>query len=1197
VVEDQGQGPRREEKAGALDAGSILPTCPIVAIGASAGGIDALQALFQALPDDLPAAFVVIVHLDPGRESELAEILSRRTSMPVNQVLENVSLEPGRVYVIPPNRRLLISDREIATAAFDEPRGQRLPIDLFFRSMAEQRGDGVAIVLTGSGADGATGVRAVKEAGGVVLVQEPHEATYSSMPASAIASGVADFVLPVNELVMRLVDLLHSKKQLAAPEAGLDDEQVLGRILGQLRARTGHDFSGYKRTTVIRRLARRMQICRIDRLQEYLKYLHENAEEVQALFADLLISVTAFFRDPGAFDVLAADVIPKLFDAKSEGQNIRVWVPGCATGEEAYSIAMLLLEESARRDHPPAIQVFASDLDAGALATAREGRYPLAIEADVPEARLRKFFLRDTNHYRVKKELRDIVLFATHSLLKDAPFSRLDLVSCRNLLIYLDRDLQRQVWNTLAYALVPGGYLFLGSSEGIEGSVNSIRVIDRQARIFQTTERTRARLPELVKVEPAPAFLKPAARASQDHGRQDEQHAHRQALETLAPPSILVDNNSKILNLSGSAGRYLLHPGGPLSSDVTELARPELRLDLRTGLHRAFEMNQASVSLSIPVQFDGSARKVYLQIRPVPSDGPARRALVLFIEGEEVDEATPGEPAAADQDGRTSGTMRQLREELNSMGVRLRESRQQYGEAIEDLRAANEELQSTNEEYRSTAEELETSKEELQSTNEELQTVNNELKQKLESISRAHSDIENLITSSDVGTLFIDPDLLIKRFTPQVSSVFSLARGDEGRPITDFTHRLDYDDLASDARSVLDRLTPIEHEVRSNNNRWYLMRLRPYRSTEDKIEGIVVTFVDVTERRFAEDALRENQRRLENLITALPAAVYTTDAQGRITFFNPACVDLAGRTPEIGTDAWCIGSRLYHPDATPMAHDTSPMAAALKENREIRGEEILVERPDGTRTPILTFPTPLRDLEGHVIGGVNMLIDVSQQKEAAQHQQLLINELNHRVKNTLAMVQAIASQSFRTASSMAKARQAFDARLKALSQAHDILTAESWTGTTLAKIVSSAIAAYCPDDRCVAGGPDVRLSPKAAVALAMVLHELATNAVKYGALSNDKGRVTIEWTVDRPDEAAPKLNFHWGEEGGPPVETPKRRGFGSRLIERGLAHDLGGKARIEFPASGVMCTIAIPLAFLGSETADPNRGAGAWVIE
>ena len=483
MVGDQGNSSQSEDRSAISSDMDALPICPIVAIGASAGGVMALQTLFEALPADLNAAFVVIVHLDPNRQSELAEILARHTSMPVTQVSAPVELRPDRVYVIPPNRQLLITDHEIATAEFDEPRGKRLPIDQFFRSMAKQRGDGVAVVLTGSGSDGAVGVKAVKEAGGVILVQDPRQASYNSMPSSAIATGVADFVLPIQELAARLVEVLRSKELLRAPEAGLDDEQTVMRILGQLRAHTGHDFTGYKRSTVLRRLTRRMHVSRTTRLQDYLVYLQANVEEVQALFSDLLISVTAFFRDPASFEVLSRDVIPRIFDGKSADENIRVWVPGCATGEEAYSIAMLFLEEAARRDHPPDIQIFASDLDAGGLATAREGRYPLAIEADVSEARLRDYFIREADHYRVRKELRDVLLFASHSLLKDPPFSRLDLVSCRNLLIYLDRDLQRQACNTLAYSLLPGGYVFLGSAEGIESSLNSIRVIDRQNRI------------------------------------------------------------------------------------------------------------------------------------------------------------------------------------------------------------------------------------------------------------------------------------------------------------------------------------------------------------------------------------------------------------------------------------------------------------------------------------------------------------------------------------------------------------------------------------------------------------------------------------------------------------------------------------------------------------------------------------------
>ena len=657
-------------------------------------------------------------------------------------------------------------------------------------------------------------------------------------------------------------------------------------------------------------------------------------------------------------------------------------------------------------------------------------------------------------------------------------------------------------------------------------------------------------------------------------------------METLAPPSILVDDSNKILNLSESAGRYLLHPGGPVTSDLTELARPELRLDLRAGLHRAFESKESSISLGIPVQFDSSIRQVNIQVRPLASEALVRRALVLFIEGEEIYDSVSSE-LTPDEERGAAAVVKQLREELNSMGGRLRESRQQYGEAIEELRAANEELQSANEEYRSTAEELETSKEELQSTNEELQTVNAELKLKLDSVSRAHSDIENLITSSDVGTLFLDRELRIQRFTPQVSHVFSIAPGDEGRPITDFTHRLDYDGLTSDAQLIFDHLTPIEHEVRSKTGRWFLTRLRPYRSTEDRIEGVVVTFVDVTDRRRAEEALRESEQKLRDLITSLPAAVYMTDAQGRITFYNPACVSLCGRHPELGVDRWCIVRKL-RPDGTPLEPDECPMAVALRDCRQIAGAELLVERPDGIRLPILAYPTPLLDAAGNLAGGVNMLIDISERKKSEEQQHLLMNELNHRVKNTLATVQFVASQSLRSATSLTEARQTFEARLKALAAAHDVLTEERWEGASLADIVSRTLAVHATDGRFVSHGPHVRLPPKAAVPLAMTLHELATNAVKYGALSNEKGHVEIDWSLDNTDPTHRKLKLRWAESGGPPVTPPNRRGFGSRLVEHGLAQDIGGEARIDFADSGVVCTIDVPLEVTGTVGRQPR---------
>jgi len=824
----------------------------IVAIGASAGGVQALQNLFAGMPSNTGAAFIVVVHLDPLHRSELSSIVAARTNMPVVQVETSARLEPNHVYVIPPDRRLQVVDHQLTATLFEEPRGKRLPIDFLFRSVAERLGDGFAVILSGAGSDGALGVRAVKEAGGIILVQDPNEADYVSMPRSAIETGAVDFVLPVRDLAKRLTDLIRIKEVVWPPEMGSLDEEVLRRILAHLRVRTGHDFSKYKQSTVVRRLARRMQVNRIDTLKDYYELIRDNADEVQALLSDLLISVTSFFRDRDAFESLAK-VLPQIFVGKATGQPIRVWVAGCATGEEAYSMGILLLKEASRHDERPQIQIFGTDLDVRALATAREGRYPVAIEADVNEARLRRFFTRDGDHYRVRQELRDIVLFALHDLLKDPPFSHVDLVSCRNVLIYLDRDLQEQVCSTFNYALNPRSYLFLGSAETADNPPGLFRNIDRHARIFESTRALGAKLqtlPRLMGSIRVREQMLPLVQTVSPSTALSEAAAHRRAIEQVAPPSILVDEAHRVVHLSDTAGRYLLPSGGPLSADLTELVRPELRFELRSALHRAFEQRRPTLSLPVRVRLNSATHPLQIQIKPLEESGEWRRAIVLFIEGDAVAEALSGEQQVTDE------TMHHLKEELEITQQRLRTMREDSDAANEELRASNEELQSINEEYRSTSEELETSKEELQSINEELQTVNSELKSKLELISRANSDLQNLLAATDFGTLFLDSGLHIKRFTDQVKELFSVTTSDEGRPITDLAHQLEYDDLVKDARAVIADLTPVRREIRTRKGRWYDLRMRPYRTVEDKIDGVVITFVDVTERRSMEEQLK-----------------------------------------------------------------------------------------------------------------------------------------------------------------------------------------------------------------------------------------------------------------------------------------------------------------------------------------------------
>jgi two-component system, chemotaxis family, CheB/CheR fusion protein len=1034
------------EKEGPKTA-STEASPPVAGIGASAGGVSALQAFFKGLPDDTGAAYVVIVHLDPEHQSDLARILGACTKMPVTEVAGTAPMIANHVYVIPPNRRLLVSADQISTASFEEPRGQRTPIDQFFRSMAHQHGDGFAIILSGAGADGALGVKDIKENGGLVLVQDPAEAEYASMPRAAIASGVADLVLPVREIAARMGELVRKKQQLHAEQLAGKDEDTLRRILGFLRLKTGHDFSSYKRPTVVRRLARRMQVTRAETLEAYGAYLREQPEEVQALFADLLISVTTFFRDTAAFAALARVVIPKLFQNVGADRSLRIWVPGCATGEEVFSIAMLLLEEATRQESKPEIQLFATDLDSSALAAAREGCYPLTIAGEVSEQRLQRFFTREGDHYRIKREVRDLVVFASHSLLRDPPFSHLDLISCRNLLIYLDRDLQQQIASTFHYALRPGGYLFLGSSETIDGNM-LFRAVDREARLYQAADRPRDRLPTLPRIVTGPTLPEPLTRLpTRRPPTSTDMGVHRQALEELGPPSMLVDDTHHVLTLSETAGRFLLHPSGPLTSEAPDIVRPELRLDLRAGLHRAFEQNQPTLTMPVAVAFNGEARHVSMQVRPMVRQDSTAAALVLFLEGGTVDRARELLP---NEEASSSAVVNQLREELLATRDHLRASRDQYEAVTEELRASNEELQSMNEEYRSTSEELETSKEELQSINEELQTLNNELKMKLETVSRAHNDLQNLMAATDVATLFLDTQLRINRFTPRLSQIFNAVPGDEGRPITDITHHLEYDELTRDARRVLADLAVVEKTIRSTEGRWFLLRIRPYRTVDDRIEGVVVTFVDVSEQRQIEERWQANQR-------------------------------------------------------------------------------------------------------------------------------LLLNELSHRFKNMYALIQVIAQQSLRDSGATQDAQDALGSRLQALAKSHDLLMRHDGQSVDLSDLAGEQLTAV--KQRVSMSGPAVQLPAIVATPLGLILHELATNATKYGALSKSGGRVNLKWEKLGTDNKL--LQLVWSERKGPAVTEPKRDGFGSFLFDKGLPD---AQVRREYHRSGLICTIQLPLPDVSVDT-------------
>jgi len=1157
------------------DGGGAKPM--IVAIGASAGGVQALQNFFSAAPADLGIAYVVVVHLAPHMQSELAPILATRTVMPVTQVAGKAALESNHVYVIPPDRRLQVTDHEIDTSEFEEPRGQRAPIDFFFRSLATQHSDGFAVVLTGAGTDGTIGVKAVKEAGGIILVQDPEEAEYPSMPRSAIATGLADFILPVHELAAQVGELVRAKNGLVLDRLGEGDEDRLRRVLAHVRVRTGHDFSSYKQSTVLRRIARRMQVTRTEGLEDYYDFLRDNGHEAQALLSDLLISVTTFFRDRDAFEALAKHVVPHLFDGKEASDTIRVWVPGCATGEEAYTLGILLLEEAGRQEVRPGIQIFASDLDAAALAVGREGRYPGNIEVDVSEERLERFFTREGDHYRVKPGLRDLVLFSSHSLLRDPPFAHIDLISCRNLLIYLDRDLQEQVCTTFHYALEPGGYLLLGSSETADNPPHLFRPVDRGVRIYRSMARPGDKpraLPSLLGPFRLREQVPPAGRGTFPAALAADAAKHRQALEKIAPPSILVDEQHRAVHLSDTAGRYLQPPGGPLTADITELVREELRFELRAALHRAFEQHEPSLSIGIAVRFNGEPHRVYLQVKPVIDDpaAPPRRALVLFVEGEAVEQVA----AAAGDD---SEAVRRLTQELQLTERRLRDTREQSEAATEELRASNEELQSINEEYRSTSEELETSREELQSSNEELQTVNHELKLQLDAVSRAHSDLQNLMAASDFGTLFLDLNLCIKRFTQRVIDLFRLTEADEGRPITDFSHSLDYDSLVKDARAVLADLAPIRREVSTRDRRWYDIRLRPYRTVDGKIDGLVITFIDITDRRTAEDALRASEERLrqqKRLIDQSRDPIFMWDVDDGIVDWNRGSEELYGFTAEEA-----IGKT--KPELLKTSVPGSSFEALVQELTDKGGwsGELAQKTRDG-RSIIVETRMELRP-----VGGRRLVLesarDITERKQLERRQETILRELTHRVKNTLAVVQAIAHQSMRGSGSNQEFIARFDSRLAALASSHNLLVESHWQGAEIGALTRGQLEPYLSANpkRVRIEGEPVILPADVATPLGLILHELATNAGKYGALSRKKGTVSVTWSLKSGNKGS-LLRIAWEEQGGPPVKKPVANGFGSTLIKNGLPN---ANVQHTFGRNGVVCKIELPLR-AGAEEGD-----------
>ena len=880
---------------------------PVVGIGASAGGLPALLRFFENMPRHTGMAYVVILHLSPKHKSSADQVLQRATRMPVLQVLNPVQVRPDHVYVIPPNRHLTMVDSYLGLTDLERPRGSHIAIDIFFRTLAEvHRERAVAIVMSGTGADGAVGLTRIKEQGGLTIAQSPADAEHEDMPDAAIRTGAVDFVLPVVDMPQKLIELWENARVIEMPAVGDGEEQIahtvraelaeqaeeaLQRVISLLLNRTGHDFKQYKRATVLRRIERRMQVRGVHTLPDYRSLLEGDGRECSALLDDMLIGVTNFFRDREAFEALEREIIPELFKDKGPLDEVRVWTAACSTGEEAYSLAMLLADHAADMPQPPPFQVFASDIDSGAIAQARAGNYPSSIITDVAPSHLRRHFTKDNDRYQIRKPIRDRILFAAHNVLRDPPFSRLDLVSCRNLLIYLNREVQARVLEMFHFALKPGGYLFLGGSESADSVADYFVPVDKKNRIYRARQTARtpgsgtylpshvSRLPESIQ--------RPPVRRQFSYAE-----VHQRALARSAPPSVVLDKDLNIVHMTQQAGQFLRMGGGEPSRNVLALVLPALRLELRGALYQVQHGSPAVECRPIPVEMHDRAPVIGMKLRAFHDDDSAEDfVLVLF------DEAAPNaEPGTAGAP-RDDLVLIQLEAELQRTKEQLQETIEHSEISTEELRASNEELQAINEELRSATEELETSKEELQSVNEELITVNYELKVKVEETGKANDDLNNLIASTDIATIFVDSMLRIKRFTPRATDIFSIIASDLGRSLLDLTHRLDYEQLADDVNATFVTLRPVEREVRSDDGSWYIVRLLPYRTTEDRIEGAILTFFDISARRQAEELARASEARMRMVAeSASDYAIITMDAEGRATSWNRGAERMFGYT-------------------------------------------------------------------------------------------------------------------------------------------------------------------------------------------------------------------------------------------------------------------------------------------------------------
>lgn len=846
---------------------------PIVGIGASAGGLEALEQFLRHVPQGSGMAFVIIQHLDPTHKGIMPELLQRTTGMEVFQVKDRLTVMPNCVYVIPPNKDMSILHGVLHLFEPTAPRGLRLPIDFFLRSLAADRQEySIGVILSGMGSDGTMGLRAIKEKAGVALVQEPTSAKFDSMPRSAIEAGLADVVAPAEDLPGKIIKYLNHTRIIPKTEPVLEskDQSALEKVFILLRAKTGHDFSLYKRTTVYRRIERRMGLHQISRIAGYVRYLQENSQEVELLFKELLIGVTNFFRDSAAWEHLRGEVIPTLLASRPTGGVLRAWSTGCSTGEEAYSLAMVFKEalDQAKPTVGFALQIFATDLDRDAIDRARQGVYPATIAADIPPERLQRFFVQEGTGYRVGKEIREMVTFATQNVIMDPPFTKLDILICRNLLIYLAPELQKKLLPLFHYSLNPGGVLFLGSAETVSTFTELFSPLSIKSRIF----RRRESIAPIELIAFPPSFVLARAGVPKELPMEKPEAnlqslADQVLLQHFSPPAVLVNATGDILYISGRTGKYLEPAAGKANWNIFAMVREGLRFDLGNAFQKALRRQEAVTVKELTVGTTGDQQQVEITVQAI-TEPEALRGMVMIVFTDVATSLVKKAPGRSRTAPAGSARVLELEQELRQLHEALQATREEMQSSQEELKSTNEEMQSANEELQSTNEEVTTSKEEMQSLNEELQTVNAEQQSKMDELSRMHNDMRNLLNSTEIVTVFLDNKLHIRRFTSGANRLFKLLPGDVGRPLSDITSDLLYPEMSEEAQEVLRSLVFSEKQIATIDGRWFSVRIMPYRTMEDVIDGLVITFSDISAAKELEAQLREENAQLKRLLEA-----------------------------------------------------------------------------------------------------------------------------------------------------------------------------------------------------------------------------------------------------------------------------------------------------------------------------------------